>query len=226
MYDSRWEAPHDLWLILSEVSVMEAALLIIGIEPQGVTQGLENMPDLSLPRGYLAARGAVVSAIQKGEIPGELVDLTFIDEHGGWETDRTRLDFGRSRVEMMPLRQWLHERGYRDTFLKLEPRGATGLRDPSNDRYSSKLAAVVAAWEEFADSIAKTGTVKQKLEIWLRKNAARFDLLDDEGKPRDTIIRRLAQVANWSTSGGAPKKSAGEPETDFLEDDFNDLDDL
>lgn len=218
-----YHTPHPIWLLSPEVSIVEAALLTINVEPQGISQYIEGWDEDKLPEGYLAARKAIASAVSREEVAGVIEPFYERDPHGAVvATEGT--DFHSSRVTLRSLREWIQQQGYAESCLKLTDKHEEGFRDPGHQRYSSKLAAVVAAWEEFDDSISKAGTVKQKLEIWLRKNAARFDLLDEEGKPRETLIGRLAQIANWAPTGGAPKKSVEEPSPDSFDNNIDNLD--
>jgi hypothetical protein len=84
---------------------------------------------------------------------------------------------------------------------------APGVTDASHPRYSAKLAAAIAAWEAFDDTVPGPGTAKQNLQIWLRQHAAEFGLVDETGSPRESVIEEISIVANWATTGGAPKKS-------------------
>lgn len=219
---SEYNRPHPIWLLAPETSIVEAALLTVNVEPQGVSTFLENWEENQYPEGYVAAREAITSAISRKEIEGR-IEPVYVRDNMGSVVDSFGTDYQSSRVALRSLREWLRDEGYVETCLKLPVARTEGFRDPDHPRYSPKLAAFVAAWEEFDEAIAKSGTAKQKLEIWLRKNAARFDLLDEEGKPRETLIGRLAQVANWAPTGGAPKKSLEEPEPYSLDSDIRDL---
>jgi hypothetical protein len=74
--------------------------------------------------------------------------------------------------------------------------------NPSHPRYSYRLAAAVQAWE----AVTKPGNrgVKAAIESWLRDHAQELKLLHKD-KPSDKAIKEVATVANWNTSGGAPK---------------------
>ena len=216
------KTPHQIWLLAAEVSVVEATLLVIGVEPQGVSEDIERWGADARPVGYLAASEAIASAISRGEVEGR-IESNYSRDLDGFVIDEVGPDFARSRVVLRSLREWLQKQGYTDTFLKLDKTHGEGFRNPEHPRYSAKLAAVVAAWEEYDETVSKTGTPKQKMEIWLRKNAARFDLFDDEGNPKETIIQKLAQVANWATSGGAPRQQSNESESDNFDNKINNI---
>lgn len=210
-----YPAADPLWLLSPQVSVVEAALLMLGIEPQGISQYVEGWGDEKKPESYLAARQAVVSAVQKEFVSGSINHPVFENMNGSIETDHLRYDYAESWVDLRELQIWLKERGYMSGFLYLPDQNQEGFRDPSHKRYSAKLAAAVEAWEKFDPNSTQRGTVKQRLTIWLRLNAARFGLTNEEGLPTETVIDDLAKVANWDTGGGAPKSSQCESEPDF-----------
>ncbi|MCZ2203321.1 hypothetical protein [Bartonella sp. A05] len=84
--------------------------------------------------------------------------------------------------------------------------------DPNHLRYAPKLAAVVAAWEAVIEA-ERGKTVKKTLESWLTRNAAQYDLLDKNGKPKTKAIGELASVANWNPKGGAAPTPGNTPKT-------------
>ena len=100
---------------------------------------------------------------------------------------------------------WLASRGVRTGFFfpDAKPSSEPEFLDHKNPRYAPKLAAAVRAWQAVVEPGKKTP--KQMLEKWLRENAAKFGLTDDDGNPVNQAIEECAKVANWSTAGGAPK---------------------
>lgn len=215
------DQPSSLWLLAYDVSIVDAALLTISVEPQGVSDYIEGWEAPQLPPGYLAAKEAITSAIKRGEIAGRLCDVVYNTPGSGWETDHGRTDYSSSRVELMSLREWLRDRGYWNTFLQIDDFSKpAGFRDKNHPRYAPKLAAVVEAWEAFDESSSRPGTPKQRLMIWLRLNASRFGLVNDEGAPSENVIDELAKVANWATTGGAPKSKIEEPAPVSIDDEI------
>ncbi|MEQ3745941.1 MAG: hypothetical protein ABNH53_06850 [Henriciella sp.] len=214
MFDD-YDEPNPIWLLSIQVTVIEAALLIIGIEPQGTSQYVEGWEDSKKPRGYLAARNAVESAVQKGLIEGSINHFIYENEQGGYETDHMRYDYSRSYVDLHELRVWMKKRHFGSGFLAIADDKQSGFRDKSHPRYSAKLAAVVEAWEAYDEESNEVGRPKQRLARWLRLNAARFGFTNEEGLPTETVVDDLAKVANWDTGGGAPKSSDGESGPDL-----------
>lgn len=193
------------WRLAESVNVIQAALLIIGVEPQTVEDYVENWAPEKRPENYTAARDAIVGATRSGTLEGSICFVEYEGPMGNFEIDETRIDYGRSRVNVRSLIDWLQASGFDTDSLALPTEKPKGFRDPDHPRYSPKLMAVVEAWENFDTESDEPGTPKQRLMKWLRLNASRFGLTDDDGKPSENVIEELAKVANWATAGGAPK---------------------
>ncbi len=193
------------WRLADSVCVVQAALLIVGVEPQGTAEYIEGWEPHKRPEGYVAARDSVSSAVQSGTLKGKIEFETYETFQGGEAIDESRISYGLSRVTVSSLIQWLEERGFETAAFVLPKEKQKGFRDPKHPRYSPKLMAVVEAWESYDSDSDESGTPKQRLMKWLRLNASRFGLTDDDGKPSENVIEELAKVANWATTGGAPK---------------------
>lgn len=210
---SEYKRPSEFWRLSETVSVIEATLLTLDIEPQSMSQYVEGWDDDRKPEGYVAVRNALIAAIKSGVLAGEIIYPAYEDpETGDIEPDYSRTNFHTSLVNLTALANWLMERDYFVSFFTYSRKAEAGFRDKSHPRYSAKLAAVVEAWEAFDEESGEPGTVKQRIEKWLRLNAARFGLTNDDGNPSETVIKSLATVANWATGGGAPKQSSDESE--------------
>ena len=193
----------ELWLLADYISVIDAALLMVDIEPQGTSQYVENWDDDKKPLGYVAASTAIVSCVGSKALKGYLHEAVERDRLGNVNSEPF-FDFASSTVEVESLRKWLGSKGYTNCFFfRTEKR--SGFRDPAHPRYAPKLAAAVEAWESFDDQEITPGTPKQRIEKWLRLNAPRFGLVNDEGKINETAIGELGKICNWQTKGGAPK---------------------
>ncbi len=193
------------WRLADSVNIVQAALLIIGVEPQPVEEYVENWAPEKRPDDYTAARDAIVSALESEILQGRINFHSYEGAIGGYEDDETRIDYSKSRVNVLSLIEWLEARGFETEAFVLPKEKPKGFRDPEHPRYSPKLMAVVEAWETFDSESDEPGTPKQRLMKWLRLNASRFGLTDDDGKPSENVIEELAKVANWATTGGAPK---------------------
>lgn len=195
----------DYWRLCEELSIVQAALLIVGHNPSTEDGYCENWDYHLRPDGYEAAKTAISHALRKGVILGELVPIYETDINGNQcGVIEQSIDVQMSRVEVESLRAWLLMRGFKRGFFfpKLND-DAPDYLDPSNPRYAPKLAAAVSAWQAVTEAGKKSP--KQALDKWLRENAARFGLTNEEGKPIETAIEECSKVANWNQSGGAPK---------------------
>ncbi|MEH6725487.1 MAG: hypothetical protein V7703_04955 [Hyphomicrobiales bacterium] len=195
----------QFWRLADSVNIVQAALLIIGIEPQSMEEDIEFWGADKRPDGYIAVRDSVLSSVQSGVLDGAIEFETYETFSGGEAIDKDRISYRRSRVLVPSLIEWLEDRGFVTQAFAKPKDGPKGFRDPDHPRFSGKLVAVVEAWEQYDSESNEPGTPKQRLIKWLRLNASRYGLTDDDGKPSENVIEELAKVANWATIGGAPK---------------------
>lgn len=113
-----------------------------------------------------------------------------------------------STVKLIDLKKWFESRGFKPKIFFPDVE-VHEFKDPHHPRYAPKLAAVVGAWEAIKEADLNK-TVKQTLVKWLNLNAAKYELLGEDGLPRANIIQELAGIANWEPSGGAPKTRSKE----------------
>ncbi len=111
--------------------------------------------------------------------------------------------WSRTIIERDDLRTWLASKGFHNGFFFEDSTHDHDYLDPKNPRYAPKLAAAIEAWQAVTDPGKKTP--KQALERWLRENASKFGLVDEEGNPVNAAVEECSKVANWSPGGGAPK---------------------
>lgn len=220
----------DYWRLCDELSVIQAAALIVGIDPSGDEGAWCDGWDVHRqPKGFAAAKAALVHAINGRRLPAtirhsarqlgwaEMVDETFApneDENEGGDGGpyptyvyKSAPDWNLTTVLVNDLRAWLASRGIKTGFFFPVAPDAPDYLDPANPRYAPKLAAAVQAWRAVTDPGGKHP--KQGLLKWLREHAAEFGLTDDEGKPNEQGIEECAKVANWQPGGGAPKTPGG-----------------
>ena len=224
----------DYWRLCDELSVVQAALLIIGEDPAKNQEWVEGWKPDNRPTGYDAARAALTHAILSGKLLARIRRAAW---ERGWDEDpregekftsevalfkdqnefpdeatypirrgliyRAVPDWHLTTVQVSELRKWLAGRGFKGGFFFPDATDAPDYLDPSNPRYAPKMAAAVRAWQEVTDPSGKHP--KQALAKWLRENAAKFGMTDEEGKPNETGIEEAAKVANWQPGGGAPK---------------------
>jgi hypothetical protein len=133
----------DFWRLCDELSVYEAAVLVIGESP-GTVPYLERRNQEDRPRGYEAARNAIKNALRAGRIRGR-VQSEFVSDFNGNETEIPDSVSVHSRVEVESLREWLASRCFRGGFFFPDQQEKADYLDPEYPRYAPKLAAAVRA---------------------------------------------------------------------------------
>ena len=107
----------DYWRLCDELSLMQAALLIVGCDPSSEQSYAENWQLHERPTGYEAAKAAISNALRRGAIKGKLIPLYYTDINGNpCGTIDDSIDVKESRVEVNSLRAWLAGRGFHTGF--------------------------------------------------------------------------------------------------------------
>lgn len=210
------EATWTYWRLCDELTVNQAAHLLIGMSPTEVEsatlRGAELTPrsERQYRNNLSAATTAIGGALRKGVIRGRLVPESLHDINGNpspsGEIEHST-DNDASVVEVESLKNWLSARGFRRGFFFPLATDAPDYLDPQHPRYAPKLAAAVSAWLAVDDPKGKHP--KGALMKWLREHGPNFGLSDEEGKPNELGIEECAKVANWQPGGGAPKTPSG-----------------
>ena len=201
-------AISEYWRLCDELTVQQAVLLIVGIDPASEAAECEHWKPQERPRGYDPVKQALSTALRKGAIAGTNA-LVEIHDINGCPVDAypDTTDVYASKVEAASLVQWLRSRGMNTGFFFPQEDSTSGEPDylnPNHLRYAPKLAAAVRAWEAVTDPGSRR-TPKQALDKWLREHGAAYGLTDDEGKAKETAIEEISKVANWNPNGGVPK---------------------
>ena len=189
----------DFWKLCDELTVVQAALLVVGRDPSPLEIDVDRKTSANQPRGYNATKNAILSAIKHELLEGELrFDSRDINE-GSYVCPSS------STVIVEDLKLWLRRKGFEKHFFFF-PEGLDGeFLDEDHPRYSPKLAAAVRAWEALEDdSFLKATTPKKAAQKWLRLYAVDFDLCDSDGIPVESAIEEISKVVNWNPRGGAP----------------------
>jgi len=203
----------DYWRLCDQLSISQAAHLLIGFVPGEVEamafSGSELLPSSNkrYQTNLLAAQTAITNALKTEKIKGSIKPFEEYDVNGnpiGFIVGSVNPE--ESSIEVDSLRGWLKQKGFMSGFFFPESVDAPDYLDPSNPRYAPKLAAAINAWLAVTDPGKKSP--KQALEKWLREHAAQFGLVDDEGAPVNQAIEDCSKVANWNSTGGAPKTPA------------------
>lgn len=206
----------DYWRLCDELSIIQAALLIVGEDPGPSQEYVENWQGDHKPIGYEAAKTALISALRNEELDGQITLLPEHDPNDGRVIGYIKgtIDIKESTVSVESLCEFLAKRGYKEGFFsRLEKNSAPDYVDPLNQHYAPKLAAAVEAWTAVTtnERLLEGKTPKQAIEKWLRENASRFGLTNEDGNPNKDGIEQISKVANWKPEGGAAKTKGNPP---------------
>jgi hypothetical protein len=191
--------PLDYWRLSDVLSVVQAALLIVGQDPAEMQADVDRNLPRDRPIGYDAAKTALVNAIKRKHLHAEIIE-TEGEYYSG-------PDWHETTITVEDIRGWLRSRGITDGFFFPALDSGPDYLSASHPHYSAKLAAAIRAWGAISAGaelrVAKS--VKQALIVWLRQHANEFGLTREDGNPNEQGIEEVAKIANWDTRGGAPK---------------------
>jgi hypothetical protein len=193
----------DFWRLNDELTVVQAALLIVGEDPSDHPRILKAESNSGKsPSGFGPTMSALKGAIEKSELPARV--LAFDDPY---ETN-----WDRTWVSVEDLRSWLRRRGITTGFFFPTPETHADYLLQSHPCFSAKLAAAVEAWKAVSGDpkLRRRKSVKQALIVWLRQHFKEFGLTKEDGNPNEQGIEEVAKIANWDTRGGAPKSPGSE----------------
>lgn len=204
-----------LWLLADELSIKHVALLILNEDPERYQKSGWRF-DPGAPAGYLAIEEALMGALRKGKIAGQIKEC--IEEWGAGEGREIpdTIDPDTSKIDMDSLREWLAEKNVEINHLfELVPTIPMDCRHKEHHHYSPKLAATIAAWDAVSANFQAHISVKDQLRSWLQANAAEFGVADDELKPTKNFLDAACLIANWNTTGG--RTPLQKPDSNVLE---------
>ena len=203
----------NLWQLCDQLTVIQAALLVLNIDPRGIEHTVEQTPAKERPPGYDAIKAAIMHGLHRLELRGtvvrlrspyEGVPLEEVPYCDGEPLTYDNFNVASSIVEVESLKAWLVTKKITSGFFFDKRSDIPGYLDPTNDHYSPKLAAAVKAWLALEGKKVEGMPEKQALENWLTTHADEFNLRDGS-KLSKSGIKEAATVANWNTKGGAPK---------------------
>jgi len=188
----------DYWRLCDEVSVVQAALLIVGEDPSQIQDCVDSNSAQNRPAGYDAVVTALVNAIFAKRLPAKI---------GYTGEDEEQISWHGTTITVENLKAWLKSKGIATGFFFPTERPGPDYLSDANPNYSPKLAAAIEAWQAVsADPELRRGrSVKQALNVWLRQHANEFGLTKEDGNPNEQGIEDVSKIANWDTKGGAPK---------------------
>ena len=89
----------DHWRLCGELTVIQAALLTVGIDPTDIQELVEKWKPDERPPGYEAIRTAITNALRSGEIEGTLLPCRTLDRRDlSFHDVKDSMDIARSRV--------------------------------------------------------------------------------------------------------------------------------
>ncbi|UUW70533.1 hypothetical protein [Pseudomonas oryzihabitans] len=197
----------DYWRLNDELTIIQAALLIVGVDPSSEEgANCEDWKPEEQPPGYQAAKHALMNALRKEKIAGDLEPYCEYDINGNIVGDQPgTLDPAYSRIEVESLKQWLKARGITGGFFFPDSVMAAEYLDARHPRYSAKLAAAVKVWQAMEDENLLSGKSAAKaMKDWMQSHYRELGLVWN-GEINNTGIEEVAKVANWQTTGGSPR---------------------
>src|SRR5262245_40150384 len=120
----------DYWRLCDRMSVVQAALLIVGADPAGLQERVDTAD--SRPPGYDAAIAALVGAIRAKRLPAAIAEE---------DEDSCVISWHGTTVAVEDLRNWLRSRGFKTGFFFTEPQPTPDYLNALHEHYSPKLAA-------------------------------------------------------------------------------------
>lgn len=218
-----YKFPSDYWRLCDDVTVVQAALLVLDIEPEGIQERVFDtitFQDPVKPEGFDTVLAALKNALITGKIkPTHMAKVKqrvpTEDDVGAmaWmEVESDDFDFQKTTISVTDLRHWLIGKGMKGKFFF--PDGVeyqAAYLDPTHKYYAPKLAAAVKAWIVVSqdDTALRGRTPKQALDSWLRSHADEYGLLKD-GSFNALAIEEISKVANWKPEGGAARTPSAE----------------
>ena len=193
---------HDLdpWRLSTELRVVDAALLIIGIEPSSYSHIGSALPHPATVPGFIPVRAALANAVSAGtlKLVGEVFDSDNFNNEP-W------LDIDASLLSVSDIQDFLRKRRFPSEFFDQDPNGTDDANTRGHPSFAPKLYAANEAWRAVTrDSHLLRGkSPKQALEKWLLDHAAEFGLTLARGEPNKTAIEEICKIANWKPQGGA-----------------------
>ena len=209
MRDGQYGASTVLWLLAEELTVRQAALLLLNEDPERWPYAESIPTEQNRPKNYAAARQVISSALVSGKVKGQVVPKTETVYSNAGADSREETIVGsvegdQSTIQMNSLKDWLASKNITvEQFMGLSST-SEDFSDREAQSYSPKLAATVAAWRHVKQNRISGLSIKQQLADWLGENGARYWPDEDSAKVTDTFVKEAARIANWDADGGRP----------------------
>ncbi|WP_319549129.1 hypothetical protein [Desulfogranum marinum] len=197
----------EYWRLNDEFTVVQAALLIIGVDPDEYEDVL-SLEQRHRPAGFNAVLTALTADIEQGDFEGTFVLMPKdVINHADGVTITQCMNPRTSKIHVSSIKKWLKIKNLSSEIFLSNANNQPDYLNTEHPHYSPKLAAAIYAWESVSSdaSLLRGKTVKQALTDWLEENAARFGLLKGDREINKQGVEETAKIANWVTKGGVPK---------------------
>src|SRR5262245_10426131 len=110
----------NYWRLCDELSVVQAALLIVGEDPSQLQYHVENNPPSKRPSGYDAAKAALINAINGKRLAATVIESVIdpLDSDG----DFSVTNWHSTTIVVEDLRTWLKSQGFETGFFFTQPK--------------------------------------------------------------------------------------------------------
>jgi hypothetical protein len=189
----------DYWRISDHYSIVQAAILVCGRDPQHLQYEVENNTR-NRPTGYIAIRTALFNAVRLGQLEPQTLAYER-DEYG----NQVGLDIHSTLIAVGDLDAFLRARGILCEIFDRSGLEVSGQLRSDHPQRPPKLDAAIRAWTAVTSdpSTLRGRSPKQALAKWLTEHAIELGLLKSDGTPNTTGIEEICKVANWKPRGGA-----------------------
>jgi len=230
------QSDWDVLRLADSLSITEAACCIIGLLPRCLGENKATAPyvDINLWERSMysdsewAAQkilSQTVTALTNSIATGKLhANKNYRWDHTPPTPPTLRnppeIDPWTTLIDVDDLKRWLTTKHLRPKFFFGETPELPTYLDPSNPRYSKKLAAAINVWLAMEDKNLRKGmSPKTAMTRWLKSNYQQLGLIHDSSNPHngyqagdinEAAISEVAKVANWD-KGGAPTTPGDSP---------------
>lgn len=202
--------PIEFWKLCETVSVFQATMLILGVDPGNETSH-ETERRTGLVEGYGAIKTALLAAIRSKQLRATVEEVSEYNELGQWSGVKPgTIDLDLTLIDVSSLIDFLRARDFQTEVFGGSGNAVHPVLDASGAFYAPKLAAALDAWVAVtAERRFETqGTPKRWIEKWLREQASRYALHKADGTLNEDAIQQIAKIVNWRPEGGAGKTAA------------------
>lgn len=192
--------PIELWKMCDSLSIRQAALLIIGYDPDEFPEYLEHNGKIPLPKGYFPIKTALCNGVRSGRI-----ETVFTRYYGDENATSSSIDPTETIISTYDLKEFIQSRGVECEFFSGGPESIAPGLVANSSFYAPKLDAANKAWKAVTSDPASFAgkPPKEALRKWLTDHASEFGLINKDGAPNATGIEEICKVANWKPNGGA-----------------------